>query len=84
MEKKVLNKVKMKIKQLNYNMNWQKTIPVLRVEKVTSSLESLLSIFIIVKIDEVPKNYALKCKKFYINCPLAEVGIINNSNIRTY
>ena len=61
--------------KLNFNKALDKTFKI---------WESLHRRFVIVTIDKAANNYALICSKFYMYPFLGEVGILSNSNTKTY
>ena len=70
----------MKIKHLKSNMKRHQT----KLVSYDNEVKTLNRRFVIVAIDKATNNYALICKRFYINRLLVVVRTFSNSSTKTY
>ena len=74
---RLLLEVKSKIKILRKHKHYPKRKKSLDDEDVKSYLDDFHNKFVITPTDKAGNNFSIVCKKFYIQCLLKELGILN-------
>ena len=75
---KICEKIKYKVDTLKNIIKTPSAKSCLNNNEVKAYLSELHAKYVIVPIDKAANNISIICKKFYIECLLDEVGILNN------